>query len=326
MHANSIVPATRLWASLLAICAALAWTLCAGCTTKGAGSSSTSTAPDSARPEDNPATMLPANSYELADSKEVEGRQGICCEGDHYWVSGSATLTKYDRNWNVVAQNLKPFDGYKMEVNHIGDIDVWNNELYIGAEYFKDGVGKNIQIAVYDGDTLQLKRTFPFEPTSGQLECSGIAVDADAGAVWMCSWVGEESGRYLYRYNLKTGAYEGKVHMQMPPQWLQGIACYDDCLYMTADDGTADDNEPDHLYRTAIKPGATNCTVTLERTFDDVTKQGEIEGLTFDKSAGKLLVLYNRGARIVLGMPKGFYDGYDREISEVFSFGIAKRQ
>ena len=64
----------------------------------------------------------------------------------------------------------------------------------------------------------------------------------------------------------------------------------------------------------------------MERTFDDVTKQGEIEGLTFDKQTGQLLVLYNRGARIVLGMPKGFYEGYDHEISEVFSYNTAKRQ
>ena len=98
--------------------------------------------------------------------------------------------------------------------NFSADIDVYENELYIGAEYFMDGVGKNIQIAVYDGDTL-------------------------------------------------------------------------------------------------------------ERTFDDVTKQGEIEGLTFDKETNSLLLLYNRGARIVLGMPKGFYDGYDREISEVFIYSIA---
>ena len=63
-------------------------------------------------------------------------------------------------------------------------------------------------------------------------------------------------------------------------------------------------------------------TVTLERTFDDVTKQGEIEGLSFDRANGKLLLLYNRGARIVLGMPQGFYDGYDHEISEVFVYDI----
>ncbi len=62
---------------------------------------------------------------------------------------------------------------------------------------------------------------------------------------------------------------------------------------------------------------------TLERTFDDVTRQGEIEGLTFDKNNNQLLLLYNRGARIVLGMPKGFYDGYDKEISEVFSYDIS---
>jgi hypothetical protein len=274
------------------------------------------------RPEDDPAVMMPAHAYALTSSVEVMGRQGVCAEGGNYWVSGSASLAKYDKDWNLVLINDDHFKGYDMEVNHIADSDVYENELYIGAEYFMDGVGKNIQIAVYDGDTLELKRTFPFEAESGQLECSGIAVDPDTKSVWMCSWVGEESGRYLYRYDLETGAYLSKIHMQMPPQWLQGVAYYDGCLYMTADDGMADDNEPDHLYRAKITDGCTYCTVTLERTFDDVTKQGEIEGLTFDKEANNLLLLYNRGARIVLGMPKGFYDGYDREISEVFIYSI----
>jgi len=33
-----------------------------------------------------------------------------------------------------------------------------------------------------------------------------------------------------------------------------------------------------------------------------------------------------RGARIVLGMPKGFYDGYDHEISEVFTYDMTERK
>ena len=278
--------------------------------------------PASQRPETDPEIMLPVHQYELISSVEVNGRQGVCSEGDYYWVSGSTTLAKYDKDWKLIKTNDDPFKGYTLEVNHIADIDVYNNELYIGAEYFMDGVGKNIQIAVYDADTLELKRTFPFEAESGQLECSGIAVNPDTKTVWMCSWVGEESGRYLYKYDLETGKYLGKVHMQMPPQWLQGIAYYDGWFYMTADDGTADDNEPDHLYKTRIDDGATSCIVTLERTFDDVTRQGEIEGLTFDKELGQLLLLYNRGARIILGMPRGFYDGYDKEISEVFTYQI----
>jgi len=60
--------------------------------------------------------------------------------------------------------------------------------------------------------------------------------------------------------------------------------------------------------------------VVLEKTFDDVTRQGEIEGLSFDRSRGQFLLLYNRGARIVLGMPKGFYEGYTEEIHEVFVY------
>ena len=40
--------------------------------------------------------------------------------------------------------------------------------------------------------------------------------------------------------------------MQPVPQWVQGVFYYDGSLFVTADDGTADDNEPDHLYRVAV--------------------------------------------------------------------------
>lgn len=261
-------------------------------------------------------------SYVLNRSVEVNGRQGVCYENGYYWVSGSKSLAKYDKDWNLVSENKEPFEGYEIEVNHIGDIDVYNNELYIGAEYFMDGVGTNIQIAVYDGDTLKLKRTFPFESSSGQLECSGIAVDPDSRTVWMCSWVGEESGKYLYKYDLDTGAYLGKVEMKAPPKWLQGIAYYEGSFYLSSDDGDADNDEPDHIYKTTILDDATECVLYEEKAFDDVIRQGEIEGLTFDKEKQQLLLLYNRGARIILGMPSGFYEGYDHEISEVFIYDI----
>lgn len=62
--------------------------------------------------------------------------------------------------------------------------------------------------------------------------------------------------------------------------------------------------------------------VSKEYTFKDVKRQGEIEGSSFDKKNNKFLLLYNRVARIVLGMPKGFYDGYTEEIHEVFIYNI----
>lgn len=262
-------------------------------------------------------------TYRLLASHEVAGRQGIAYENGCYYVSGSTTLTKYDKDWNVLAETADPFSkGFEKQVNHIGDIDVYQNEIYCGVELFLDGVAKNIQIAIYDAETLTLKRTFPFEPDSGQTECSGIAVNPDNGTVWMCSWADGASGRYLYKYDLATGAYLGKVHLHAVPQWIQGIAYHDGAYYITADDGDADYDEPDHVYKAVIPDGATHCKVTEEKELDDVIKQGEIEGLSFDTDQSRLLVLYNRGARIILGMPSGFYDGYDHEIHEVFEYEI----
>lgn len=264
----------------------------------------------------------PVFKYELAEVHPVAGRQGICTEGEYYWVSGSGTLAKYDSSWNLIAENTDPFQGYTLEVNHIGDIDVYNNELYLGVEYFMDGEGKNIQVAVYDGDTLKLKRVFPFRSDTGQMECSGIAVDADSRTVYMTSWIDDKSSEYLYMYDLDTGDYKGKLKMQPGPKWLQGIAYYDGSLYVTSDDGDADENAPDHLYRVDVSKNKQTGIVSQEKAFDDVTRQGEIEGLTFDADHGRLLLLYNRGAKIVAGMPTGFYDGYSEELHEVFVYDI----
>lgn len=263
-------------------------------------------------------------SYQLSSVHPVNGRQGICTDGDCFWVSGSASLTKYDKDWNVIAENTDPFAGYELEVNHIGDIDVWQNELYLGVEYFMDGEGKNIQVAVYDGDTLQLKRVFPFRADTGQLECSGIAVDPDSKTVYMCSWIDDESSEYLYMYDLDSGEYKGKMHMDPVPRWIQGVAYHDGNLYVTCDDGDAEEDAPDHMYRIEPDEDHQNGKVMLEKTFDEVTRQGEIEGLCFDSKNSRFLLLYNRGARIILGMPKGFYEGYTEEIHEVFVFEMNK--
>ena len=167
-------------------------------------------------PETNTDVILPGFTYTLRGVKEVDGRQGIACENGEYWVSGSTTLTHYDKGWKAVATNNDPFKEFEVKVNHIGDIDVYNGEIYVGAENFADGVGSDIQIAVYDAQTLQLSRTYMFNKESGQEECSGIAVDPDTKSIWMCSWVGDESGRYLYR--------DGRVHRQDPPPGAAAVA------------------------------------------------------------------------------------------------------
>ena len=271
------------------------------------------------------ADQLPKYTHTLKDSFAVKGRQGIAVDDAYYYVSGSKAIYKYDKKTlELVASNEDPFAGYAIPSNHIGDIDVFNGELFISAEWFMDGVGKDIQIAIHDAETLKFKRTFKFEPESGQEEVSGICVDRDKKTVWMCSWVGDNSGRYLYEYDLASGKYLRKVHIAPVPQWIQGVYYYKGDLFVTADDGEADYDEPDHLYRVNVTD-KTFATVALEKTFTEVKRQGEIEGLAVDAATGELLVHFNRGARIILGMPKGFYEGYDKEICEVYRFDMKPR-
>ena len=148
---------------------------------------------------------------------EVAGRQGVACDGTYYYVSGSTALYKYTLDGTLVLSNETPFEEITAgspAPNHIGDIDVFEGEIYAGCEYFMDGEGTNIQTAIYDASTLKYKRSITWEPASGQVECCGLAVDRSRGLVWMADWV---NGSHLYCYDLKGGDYIGKVALSPAP-------------------------------------------------------------------------------------------------------------
>lgn len=258
------------------------------------------------------------DNYRLKTIIPVAGRQGIAADEDFYYVSSSTGLFKYKKTGELVLENIEPFTGLELEVNHFGDIDVWNGEIFTGIEFFIDGVGKNIQIGVYDAATLQYKYAIPFDASSGQVEVSGITVDRGRNEVWMSDWV---NGEWLYRYDLKTKKYIDKLHLRPAPQRVQGIYYVDGKLLISADDGDADFNETDNIYIVdANDHNKTTAYITLFKEMKDFKRAGEIEGLSIDPENDDLLVLTNRGSRIILGMVKGFYPGYEREISEVYVY------
>jgi len=257
--------------------------------------------------------------YELIRVFEVEGRQGVATDGELYYVSGSTALYVYSKDGELLDSNDEPFADLEKPANHIGDISVHDGELFAGVEWFVDGRGQDIQIAVYDAATLRYKRAVSWDPGSGQVEVSALTVDAANGFVWMTDWV---DGRYLYRYDVATETYAGKLHLRPVPQWQQGIAAFGGSLYITADDGDAEDDEVDNLWKVQAEPTATAAYVTHEKAFVEFRRVGEIEGVDFDPEAGEMVVLANRGKRIVLGMPTGLYPGYDREVHEVYVYRI----
>ncbi|MCF8378960.1 MAG: hypothetical protein K9H49_05235 [Bacteroidales bacterium] len=263
-----------------------------------------------------------AQEFELVNTIEVAGRQGVTVDENYYYVSGSKSLYKYTKDGKLLVSNNEPFKDLRLPANHLGDIDYHNNELYAGAEYFDNGAAKNIQIVIYDAETLEFKRFFSWEPESGQQEVCGVTVDAKNSIVWMADWI---DGSYLYCYDLISGKYAGKHHIYPVPEKQQGIEVWNNKILITADDGDAEYNEPDHMYFIPIDYNKTSLKTSLIKTFDDVKFNGEIEGLAFDKSNNTLIVHFNRGTRVVNGMPVGFYPGYTKEIHELYIYKIVNK-
>lgn len=268
------------------------------------------------------AEEMAPGEYDLVRVFEVEGRQGIATDGRRYYVSGSKSLYAYTKDGDLEALNENPFAELEKQANHIGDISVHGGEIYAGIEWFDSGRASNIQIAVYDTETLGFLRSIDWDPDSGQVEVSGVAVDPVRSAIWLTDWT---DGRYLYRYDLLTGIHDRKLHLRPVPQWQQGITYFDGHLFITADDGDADEGEVDNLWRLPADVGGTATYVVHEKAFKEFRRAGEIEGLAFDSDARELLVLSNRGKRIVQGMPTGLYPGYDREIHEVYVYSLPDR-
>lgn len=299
--------------------------------------------------------QLLGERYRLKKVVEVAGRQGIAVDSSYYYVSDTKALYKYDKEWNLVDSNMSPFRQPEV-ANHFGDIDVWKGEIYCGIEKFEYGRGYNIAVSIYDANTLEWLRDLPWSPESGQVEVSGIAVDRDRNMVWMSDWV---DSRYVYCYDLATGRYHTKMQCMPTPYWCQGITVADGKIVFSADDGEAAYGIADNLYvadlgdvpYTGLVAGEevvkdTPFSVKLDRSgapvmrsglvaggaqpgrvghfreMSDFKRAGEIEGVAIDPTNGDLLVLNNRGTRIVLGMSQGplTEEGYTGEIHEVYVY------
>jgi hypothetical protein len=112
------------------------------------------------------------------------------------------------------------------------------------------------------------------------------------------------------------------MRLNPAPSAPQGIAVRAGYLYITADDGDAETEEADGLWRVPADPLAQSGKAVRIKTFTEFRRAGEVEGLDFDRKAGEMVVLNNRGKRIVQGMPTGLYPGYDREIHELYVYRV----
>ena len=264
--------------------------------------------------------------YRLKKIIPVAGRQGVAIDDKYYYVSDTRVLYKYTKDGQMVMKNDKPFQKPEL-ANHFGDIDVWKGEIYTGNEKFEYGRGYNIMIDIFDAETLQYKRSLPWAPESGQVECSGLAVDRERNMVWISDWV---DSRYVYftsddgesTFHIADNIYIADISELPYTGLVDGTEVVKDTPF-----SVQLDKKGNVVKRTGkIAGGAKAGYVKLFREMTDFKRAGEIEGLAIDPTNDDLVVLNNRGTQIILGMSQGPFkeEGYTGEVHELYIYEKVK--
>ena len=91
----------------------------------------------------------------------------------------------------------------------------------------------------------------------------------------MTDWV---NGRYIYRYDMATDNYSGKLHLRPVPQWQQGIAAFG--ARSTSPPTTAMQRigEVEISGSAASRPAAPDAYVTHEKAFTEFRAGGRDRG------------------------------------------------
>lgn len=169
-------------------------------------------------------------------SPNTDCHQGYAWGGaKHFTVdTGKIERRADDASWTVEATNSAPMSGLA-GANHLGDPCYHGGKLYAPVEAFPGTcppTAGSMKIAVYDATTLA--RDSAADISAQGHEVSSIAVDPDAGILWVASWC---DGTKLWKYRLSDRAYVGSVSLASTIDRIQGLAWRAGVLYASTGEG-----------------------------------------------------------------------------------------
>ena len=220
--------------------------------------------------------------------------QGIANDGTYNYGISNGALYKYDKNWNLIAQNLN--SAAQTGSTHQGDGEYYNGKLYIFTCADTTIQTKQL-VGVFNASDLSYIETFNLvDPARGnpysvtQMNIGGCGVDAENGYLlgvqFGVSGVVDPTYVRVFRFDINTFDYVDYIDGKNLAYTIynQGISSYGGHYYFTTSSTTAPgvgggvvemnpDGSDDHL----IIPGSL------------FTHGGEMEGL--DAKADAIRVL-----------------------------------
>jgi hypothetical protein len=194
--------------------------------------------------QQNPPSPLPALQVtHIHDQITFVSSNTFCHQGyawdgtNHYSFDNQAIYVwRDDANWTSVSSNLSVFATAPPGLNHLGDGDYYNGQLYLVAENW-GGCGNytNQSLLTFDAATLQLLSVH--NVAADDHEVSGLAVvpsDGPNGTIYVTSYC---DGSKIWEYDLSTFALIGTLALNQSIPAIQGITWANGLFYISQDYG-----------------------------------------------------------------------------------------
>jgi hypothetical protein len=178
--------------------------------------------------------------------------QGVTTDGTHWYFSSSDGLEITDMEYNVLLDVnpaippvlANPSSLAYKGLNHIGDMDYANGNLYIALDSSVSDPGEPHEyeyeydtpvFAIYDAASLTFDgQADVLNPTNRQHDiASWVAVDARRGLAYGMTYV---DGTQIAVYNLPDFSFNRYIQISQPINEAQGGKIHDGWIYFSCDD------------------------------------------------------------------------------------------
>ncbi|MHC1630755.1 MAG: DUF2341 domain-containing protein [Methanotrichaceae archaeon] len=188
-------------------------------------------------------------------SGDVNGHQGVCSDGTYFYVIDTNAIRKYDKNWNLVAENTDPTGDINSYLNdgvnrtHLGDGDYYNGKIYVVCEIWTDdptdyddsqSPTQGQCIGIFNASDLLLDSAFTMEKGHEVSGCHINPNDGDNGIIYVTSYVRSDGTDNwdcpkIYKYDLSTHDYLGYIGIGNGIVAQQGITEHNGKFYIASD-------------------------------------------------------------------------------------------
>ena len=180
-----------------------------------------------------------SRSEKLSPSVSMFAGQGLCCDGDYFYTSGSMTgvgftgLAKFDLNMKCVkrAASVIPDDfRNNYQSDHVGGIDCADGKIYAAVE--GEGYKYNF-VLVYDCETLEYTGEY-YNLTSEHLTdgIPWLAVDRENNLLYTSKF---SDVNEILVYNLESMQMFKTLELNETVNRIQGGSVFDGVLYLSYD-------------------------------------------------------------------------------------------